>query len=181
MSCADVWLPWLSSFPSAALTVAACSLSSGRLCLRPLSCSFKPRLRQNHVIWHAQLLWGAVQLRYMLGGDRDRSLFAGMGKNPPTHIQNRAASCPSPPAPCNMVGPCNLPVSLLQLTNGRVTIRASSAAATVWQSRTTTSHRDIYGRLDQVAAMYTSLVPTCGDTNMDSPDECACACRRMVC
>jgi hypothetical protein len=105
MSCADVWLPWLSSFPSAALTVAACSLSSGRLCLRPLSCSFKPRLRQNHVIWHAQLLWGAVQLRYMLGGDRDRSLFAGMGKNPPTHIQNRAASCPSPPAPCNMVGP----------------------------------------------------------------------------
>ncbi|CAL5228455.1 g11593 [Coccomyxa viridis] len=42
------------------------------------------------------------QLRYMLGGDRDRSLFAGMGKNPPTHVQNRAASCPDAPAPCNL-------------------------------------------------------------------------------
>ena len=100
--------------------------------LLPDSCSLQPKLwkAQKHVVWHAQLLWGAVQLRYMLGGDRDRSLFAGMGKNPPTHIQNRAASCPSPPAPCNMVRPCNLPVSLLQLTNGWVTMRGSRAAAT---------------------------------------------------
>ena len=44
----------------------------------------------------------------MLGGDRDRSLFAGMGKNPPTHVQNRAASCPDPPALCNMVRLGNL-------------------------------------------------------------------------
>ena len=50
----------------------------------------------------------AVQLRYMLGGDRDRSMFAGMGKNPPTHVQNRAASCPDAPTPCNLVSmaPC---------------------------------------------------------------------------
>ena len=101
----------------------------------------KPGLQQDHDIWHAQLLWGAVQLRYMLGGDRDRSLFAGMGKNPPTHIQNRAASCPSPPAPCNMVRPCNLPVSLQLLINCRVTMRGSSAAATDCQDRNCTQRR----------------------------------------
>ncbi|CAL8466081.1 g5617 [Coccomyxa elongata] len=39
------------------------------------------------------------QMRYMLG-DSGRSLIAGWGKNPPTHIQNRGASCPNPPEPC---------------------------------------------------------------------------------
>lgn len=41
-------------------------------------------------------------MRYILG-DSGRSLMAGWGKNPPTHIQNRAASCPSPPNVCNVV------------------------------------------------------------------------------
>lgn len=43
-----------------------------------------------------------VQMRYMLG-DSGRSLIAGWGKNPPTHIQNRAASCPSAPENCTLV------------------------------------------------------------------------------
>ena len=48
--------------------------------------------------------WGArvVQMRYMLG-DSGRSLMAGWGRDPPTHIQNRAASCPPPPNVCNVV------------------------------------------------------------------------------
>lgn len=36
----------------------------------------------------------SVQVRYLLG-DAGRSLMAGFGKNPPTHVQNRAASCKS--------------------------------------------------------------------------------------
>ena len=35
-----------------------------------------------------------VQVRYILGDDA-RSLMTGFGKNPPTHVQNRAASCSS--------------------------------------------------------------------------------------
>ena len=33
-----------------------------------------------------------MQVRYLLG-DAGRSLMAGFGKSPPTHVQNRAASC----------------------------------------------------------------------------------------
>ena len=33
-------------------------------------------------------------MRYLLG-DAGRSLMTGFGKNPPTHVQNRAASCSS--------------------------------------------------------------------------------------
>ncbi len=35
-----------------------------------------------------------MQTRYILG-DGGRSLMTGYGKNPPTHVQNRAASCSS--------------------------------------------------------------------------------------
>ena len=35
-----------------------------------------------------------MQMRYFLG-DAGRSLMTGFGKNPPTHVQNRAASCSS--------------------------------------------------------------------------------------
>lgn len=35
---------------------------------------------------------GLAQVRYMLG-DAGRSLMVGFGKNYPTHVQNRAASC----------------------------------------------------------------------------------------
>ncbi len=63
----------------------------------------------------------ALQLRYMLGGDRDRSLFAGMGKNPPTHVQNRAASCPNPPEQCNMVSTTPSPSRMQPVTIRRVT------------------------------------------------------------
>jgi hypothetical protein len=74
-----------------------------------------------------------VQLRYMLG-DSGRSLIAGWGKNPPTHIQNRAASCPSPPEPCTLVRPrfLDCPDTLL----GRLTrpVSASSALKIPWLS-----------------------------------------------
>lgn len=62
-------------------------------------------------MWNSRLtLCGrvAVQMRYMLG-DSGRSLIAGWGKNPPTHIQNRAASCPNPPEPCTPVRAVSYP------------------------------------------------------------------------
>jgi hypothetical protein len=43
-----------------------------------------------------------MQTRYVLG-DAGRSLLTGYGKNPPTHVQNEAASCPPLPIACNAV------------------------------------------------------------------------------
>ena len=42
--------------------------------------------------------WARNQLRYALG-DTGRSFVVGMGKNPPTHVHHRSASCP------NVTGP----------------------------------------------------------------------------
>jgi hypothetical protein len=47
------------------------------------------------------ICWSRGQIRYMLG-DASRSLVAGYGKNPPTQVQNKAASCPNAPATCNI-------------------------------------------------------------------------------
>ncbi len=43
-----------------------------------------------------------MQTRYVLG-DAGRSLLTGYGKDPPTHVQNEAASCPPAPIACNAV------------------------------------------------------------------------------
>lgn len=43
-----------------------------------------------------------IQTRYVLG-DAGRSLLTGYGKDPPTHVQNEAASCPASPIACNAV------------------------------------------------------------------------------
>ena len=54
------------------------------------------------------------QLRYVLG-DSGRSLMAGWGARPPTAVQNRAASCPDPPANCsraNLLAPGGNPHTL---------------------------------------------------------------------
>ncbi|CAL8470908.1 g10450 [Coccomyxa elongata] len=46
--------------------------------------------------------WARAQTRYVLG-DAGRSLLTGYGKDPPTHVQNEAASCPPAPIACNAV------------------------------------------------------------------------------
>lgn len=43
-----------------------------------------------------------MQARYVLG-DATHSFIPGFGKNPPTHVQNEAASCPASPASCTAV------------------------------------------------------------------------------
>ena len=43
-----------------------------------------------------------VQTRYILG-DVGQSLVVGYGLNPPSHVQNEAASCPPAPITCNAV------------------------------------------------------------------------------
>ncbi|KAK9785110.1 hypothetical protein WJX73_006875 [Symbiochloris irregularis] len=47
------------------------------------------------------------QMRYILG-DKTDSLMVGNGRNPPTHVQNRAASCPDPPTACNAASAFNV-------------------------------------------------------------------------
>jgi hypothetical protein len=42
--------------------------------------------------------WARNQLRYALG-DAGRSFVVGMGKNPPTHVHHRSASCPDSTGP----------------------------------------------------------------------------------
>lgn len=39
--------------------------------------------------------------RYILGDGR-QSYVVGYGRNPPTHVHHRAASCPAPPAACDL-------------------------------------------------------------------------------
>ena len=43
-----------------------------------------------------------LQARYALG-DATHSFVSGYGKDPPSHVQNQAASCPNPPATCTAV------------------------------------------------------------------------------
>ena len=43
-----------------------------------------------------------MQTRYVLG-DAGQSLVVGIGMDPPSHVQNEAASCPAPPIMCNAV------------------------------------------------------------------------------
>ena len=43
-----------------------------------------------------------MQTRYILG-DAGASLVVGYGHDPPTHVQNEAASCPPEPVQCNAV------------------------------------------------------------------------------
>ena len=43
-----------------------------------------------------------AQARYILG-DATHSFIPGFGKDPPTHVQNQAASCPAAPASCSAV------------------------------------------------------------------------------
>ena len=45
---------------------------------------------------------GPAQTRYVLG-DAGQSLVVGIGTDPPSHVQNEAASCPAPPIACNAV------------------------------------------------------------------------------
>jgi len=44
----------------------------------------------------------SLQARYALG-DATHSFIPGFGKDPPTHVQNQAASCPASPATCTAV------------------------------------------------------------------------------
>ncbi|DBB00628.1 TPA: hypothetical protein ACH3X3_002312 [Trebouxia sp. C0006] len=46
--------------------------------------------------------WAQTQARYALG-DATHSFIPGFGKDPPTHVQNQAASCPASPATCTAV------------------------------------------------------------------------------
>ena len=87
-----------------------------------------------HVATGLSSVHACAQMRYMLG-DSGRSLIAGWGRNPPTHIQSRAASCPDPPAVCNRVRMQPLPGPCLLVSLGPAAIHAIHAEAAFHDSQ----------------------------------------------
>lgn len=65
-------------------------------------------MAQNEYVQLAKryVCWSRGQIRYMLGG-AGQSLVVGFGVDPPSRVQNEAASCQPAPASCNKVLPLN--------------------------------------------------------------------------